>query len=189
VESTRIAVFGLGHVGCVTAACLARLHHFVIGVDSDPYKVSRIQNGLAPFYEPGLDEMVRDTVQNGHLSAVVSPDEALRDAEIAMICVGTPSEPNGDLGLGQLRRVVNDLAGCLAGRDRPLIVAVRSTVVPGTCEEIVLPAFSGRDWVRVVYNPEFLRQGCALCDFMEPSLVVAGGKDPEAVRRVADLYG
>ena len=188
MESTRIAVFGLGYVGCVTAACLARLHHFVIGVDSDPHKVSRIQDGLAPFYEPGLDEMVRDTVRNGHLSACMSPEEALRDAEIVMICVGTPSEPNGDLGLGQLRRVIHDLVCCLRGRARPLIVTIRSTVIPGTCEEVVLPAFSGHDGVTVVSNPEFLRQGCALRDFMEPPLLVAGGMDPKAVRRVADLY-
>jgi GDP-mannose 6-dehydrogenase len=172
----------------VTAACLARLDHSVIGVESDPHKVSRIQGGLAPFYEPGLDEIVRETVRNGHLSACRSPDEALRDAEIAMICVGTPSEPNGDLGLGQLRRVINDIVSCLGRRARPLIVAIRSTVIPGTCEEIVLPAFSGHDGVSVVSNPEFLRQGFALRDFMEPSLLVAGGMDPEAVRRVADLY-
>jgi GDP-mannose 6-dehydrogenase len=172
----------------VTAACLARLGHSVIGVDSDPYKVSRIQSGLAPFYEPGLDEMVREAVRTGYLSACISADEALSTAEIAMICVGTPSERNGDLGLGQLQRVLNDVVSCLGRRARPLIVAIRSTVFPGTCEEVVLPAFSGHLGVSVVSNPEFLRQGCALHDFMEPSLLVAGGMDPEPVRRVADLY-
>jgi GDP-mannose 6-dehydrogenase len=181
-------VFGLGYVGCVTAACLARLDHVVIGVDSDHFKVGRIQNGLAPFYEPGLDEMMGESVRNGHLSACVSADEALANAEVAMVCVGTPSERNGDLGLGQLRRVINDIAGCLSRRTTPLIVAIRSTVFPGTCEEMVLPAFSGHDGVSVVSNPEFLRQGCALRDFMEPSLLVAGGNDLEAIRRVADLY-
>jgi GDP-mannose 6-dehydrogenase len=188
VESTRIAVFGLGYVGCVTGACLARLDHSVIGVDSDPYKVSRIQSGLAPFYEPGLDDIVREAVRTGHLSACVSADEALSTAEIAMICVGTPSERNGDLGLGQLQRVLNDVASCLERRNRPLIVAIRSTVFPGTCEHVVLPAFSRHPGVSVVSNPEFLRQGCALHDFMEPPLIVAGALDREPARRVADLY-
>ena len=87
-QSSRIAVFGLGYVGCVTAACLASLGHKVIGVDSDSYKVEEIREGRTPFYEPGLDEIVRATVQNGYLSASSSAGDALRDAEIALLCVG-----------------------------------------------------------------------------------------------------
>jgi GDP-mannose 6-dehydrogenase len=187
-DPARIAVFGLGYVGCVTAACLAHVNHSVIGVDSDPHKVDNVKSGLAPFYEPGLEEIVRDTVNTGRLSACVSAAEALQDADIALLCVGTPSERTGNLGLDQLRRVVQDIAACLDHRSKPLIVAIRSTVFPGTCEDVVIPAFAGHRSVSVVSNPEFLREGCAVRDFMEPSLLVVGGADPQSARRVARLY-
>jgi GDP-mannose 6-dehydrogenase len=186
--SSRIAVFGLGYVGCVTAACLASLHHFVIGVDPDQHKIDSVRSGSAPFYEPGLEEIIRSAVQSGHLSACNSADEALLEADIALLCVGTPSERNGNLGLDQLRRVVQDIASRLSGRSKPLIVTIRSTVFPGTCEEVVMPAFAGHPQVTVVSNPEFLREGCAVRDFMEPSLVVVGGSHAESVRRVASIY-
>src|SRR5207302_200537 len=114
--------------------------------------------------------------------------DALADADIALLCVGTPSERNGNLGLDQLRRVMGDVAASLKRREKPLIVALRSTVFPGTCEEIVLPALAGHPAVTAVSNPEFLREGCAVKDFMEPSLVVVGGTDPASVARVAAIY-
>lgn len=187
-QSSRIVVFGLGYVGCVTAACLANLGHKVIGVDSDRYKIDQIREGRTPFYERGLDEIVRATVQSGHLSASSSAGDALREAEIALLCVGTPSERNGNLGLDQVRRVVQDIASHLAADSKPLIVAVRSTVFPGTCEEIVIPELAAHPEVRVVSNPEFLREGCAVRDFMEPSLIVVGGQDAAPVQRVASIY-
>ncbi len=187
-STMQIAVLGLGYVGCVTATCLAELGHRVIGVDKDEHKVQNVLNGQAPFYEPGLEELVKSNVAAGRLSATTAAEEGLGDADVALICVGTPSERNGNLGLEQLRRVVESLAGLAAGRTKPLIVAVRSTVFPGTCEEVVMPAFEGNAAVRVVSNPEFLREGAAMKDFMEPSLVVVGGEDRDAVRRVADLY-
>ncbi len=183
-----MAVLGLGYVGCVSAACLAHLGHRVTGIDRDEFKVRRVSDGQAPFYEPGLDELVRETAAGGRLRATTSVAEGLRDADIALICVGTPSERNGNLGLEQLRRVTAEIAVSLAGRTRPLVVAVRSTVFPGTCEEVVKPALAGRAQVSVVSNPEFLREGIAVADFMEPSLVVVGGDDAAAVRRVAALY-
>ncbi len=188
-DRARIAVFGLGYVGCVTAACLASLEHSVIGVDPDQHKVDNVRNGLAPFYEPGLEEIVKSAVSAGRLSACATAEEGLADADVALLCVGTPSERNGNLGLDQLRRVVHDIASCLHGRTKPLIVAIRSTVFPGTCEETVMPAFAGHAGVSIVSNPEFLREGCAVRDFMEPSLLVVGGFDDAAVRRVAGLYG
>ena len=184
----QIVVLGLGYVGCVTATCLAELGHRVIGVDKDEHKVTNVLNGQAPFYEPGLEELVKSNVAAGRLSATASAEEGVRDAEVALICVGTPSERNGNLGLDQLRRVVASLAQLAAGRTKPLIVAIRSTVFPGTCEEVVIPAFDGNAAVRVVSTPEFLREGAAMKDFMEPSLVVVGGQDRDAVQRVADLY-
>jgi GDP-mannose 6-dehydrogenase len=183
-----VAVLGLGYVGCVTAACLAKLGHKVTGVDRDEFKVGNVLAGKAPFYEPGLEEIVRETVAAGLLHATVSLEEGLAEADVALICVGTPSEANGNLGLGQLQRVAEEIAALLPGRDKKLVVTVRSTVFPGTCEDVVMRALGTKRIASVVSNPEFLREGTAVRDFMEPSLLVVGGPDPEAVQTVADLY-
>ena len=187
-QSQQIAVLGLGYVGCVTAACLSHIGHRVIGVDRDAFKVESVLAGRAPFFEPGLEELVRAGVASGRLSASVSLADALRDADVALICVGTPSEKNGNLGLDQLRRVAEEIQTNLAGRSKRLIVAVRSTVYPGTCEEVVQSAL-GKSMAAVVSNPEFLREGAAVKDFMEPSLLVVGGNDRSAVEQVAAIYG
>jgi GDP-mannose 6-dehydrogenase len=188
VQPQQVAVLGLGYVGCVTAACLAHVGHRVVGVDRDKFKVDSVLGGRAPFFEPGLEDLVRNAVSAGRLSASVSLAEALADADVALICVGTPSEKNGNLGLEQLRRVAAEIADLLPGRTKPLVAAVRSTVYPGTCEEVVLAAMGGSPMVSVVSNPEFLREGAAVKDFMEPSLLVVGGSDEAAVKRVASLY-
>jgi GDP-mannose 6-dehydrogenase len=185
---THIAVLGLGYVGCVTAACLANLGHRVTGVDKDEYKVQRVLAGQAPFYEPGLEQIIQVNVETGRLTATTKTAEGIQDADIALICVGTPSEKNGNLGLGQLRRVVEEIGDSLPGRSKPLIVAVRSTVFPGTCEEIVESALHGHKNVQIVSNPEFLREGTAVMDFIKPALVVIGGSSEEAVKRVARIY-
>lgn len=184
----RVAVLGLGYVGCVTAACLARLGHLVMGVDRDEFKVKSVLAGQAPFYEPGLAQMVSEMVAQGRLSASTSIAEGLSETDVVLICVGTPSAKNGNLGLEQLRRVMEELAGLLCQRSRPLTIAVRSTVYPGTCEEVVMSALARCRQVSVVSNPEFLREGTAVKDFMEPSLLVVGGADEAAMKRVAGLY-
>jgi len=183
----RIAVFGTGYVGCVSAASLASLGHQVIGVDRDLHKVDSILEGRAPFYEPGLDDLIAENVASGRLTASASPADALSDADIVLICVGTPPLRNGDQDLSQLRRAVAEIASCAARRTERLIVVIRSTVSPGTCEEIVMPIFAGTRCV-VVSNPEFLREGVAVRDFMEPGLLVVGGYDMDAMRRVAGIY-
>ncbi|HBY58243.1 MAG TPA: GDP-mannose dehydrogenase [Solibacterales bacterium] len=180
-----VAVVGLGYVGCVTAACLARLGHRVVGVDRDPHKVEAVLAGRAPFFEPGLEPLVAESVKAGRLSAVTSLAEALASSSIALLCVGTPSERNGNLNLDQLRRVCAEIGADLAKNPRRLVVAVRSTVFPGVCEDVVAPEVAGAP---VVSNPEFLREGAAVKDFMDPSLVVVGGSDPDAVGTVAGLY-
>ena len=182
----QVAVLGLGYVGSVTAAGLAHLGHRVVGVDRDRYKVDSIEAGRAPFYEPGLEELICSGRASGRLSATDAIEAALADSDIALICVGTPSEPNGNLGLEQLRRVSREIGQCLPGRSRPLIVAVRSTVFPGTCEEIAAEYLG--DLRFVAANPEFMREGNAVRDFLEPSLLVVGGEDRTVVERVAALY-
>jgi GDP-mannose 6-dehydrogenase len=187
-ESSRVAVLGLGYAGCVTAACLAATGHKVCGTDRDEHKVSSVRRGEAPFYEPGLAALVKENVAAGRLAACVSTAEAIADADIALLCVGTPSERNGNLRLDQLRRASEDLAAACAKRERPLVIGVRSTVFPGTCEQVVMPAFARLGGVSIVANPEFLREGAAVADFMKPALIVVGGSDPAAIRSVARLY-
>jgi GDP-mannose 6-dehydrogenase len=191
-HSRNIAVFGLGYVGSVTAACLAKLGHRVFGVDKDDIKIQSILAGKAPFYEPGLEPLIQETVAAGRLSAGRDTQAALEAADIALIAVGTPSAANGNLSLDQLERVFTEMRQHLLRRGapgaRPLIIAIRSTVFPGTTEEIattILPDVAGVSWVS---NPEFLREGTAVKDFFEPSLVVVGGADAPAVAAVADLY-
>jgi len=181
-------VLGLGYVGAVTAACLARLGHRVTGVDRDAYKVQSIQTGRAPFYEPGLTELIQEGVAGGRLSGLTSLEQALTDADIALICVGTPSERNGNLGLEQVRRVCGQIAVAWTEQTRQLIVAVRSTVFPGTCEQLAAECFGGSERFQVVSNPEFLREGNAVRDFLEPSLLVVGGSHRPSVEKVASLY-
>ncbi len=184
----NVAVLGLGYVGCVSAACLADLGHNVTGADRDEHKIRSVLDGKAPFYEPGLDDLVGRNVAAGRLTATTSTPDAIRRADVVLICVGTPSEKNGNLGLDQLRRVLSDIAACAPQLTKPLIVAIRSTVFPGTCEEVVAPVLRGMSNVRVVSNPEFLREGAAVKDFVEPSLLVIGGDDRAAVEKVASLY-
>lgn len=183
-----VVVLGLGYVGCVTAACLAELGHRVVGVDRDAYKVECVHEGRAPFFEPGLDELVAKNAAAGRLRASTRLADVLDEADVALICVGTPSDKNGNIGLEQLRRVCAELAELLPQRGRRLIVAVRSTVFPGTCEEIVMPALGNSHNAAVACNPEFLREGIAVRDFMEPSLVVVGSSDGAARQQVAGFY-
>lgn len=183
-----VCVFGLGYVGSVTAACLSQLGHKVTGVDRDEFKVRCLNNGDAPFVEPGLGEIISGAVQAGRLRATTNAEEGLKDADVALLCVGTPSESNGNLGLDQLYRVVEEIGVHLPRHGKRLIVAVRSTVFPGTCEDVVTANLSGKGDFAVVSNPEFLREGCAIKDFLEPSLLVVGGTDREAMQCVADLY-
>ena len=170
----NICVFGLGYVGSVTATCLAQLGHSVVGVDRDEHKVDSLNQRQAPFFEPNLEEMIRNNVDAGRLRASTSAAEGLADADVALLCVGTPSEASGNLGLDQLRRVVEEIGVLLEGRKKRLIVAVRSTVFPGTCQDVVEPLLAGKGSYAVVSNPEFLREGTAVKDFIEPSLLVIG---------------
>jgi len=186
-DKATIAVFGLGYVGCVTAACFARLGFRVLGVDVDGRKVRAVQEGKSPFYEPGLEPLLAKHLSTGLLTATLSAAGALQEADYAFLCVGTPSAANGNLDLDQLRKVALEIGSHLRGRTKPLTVVVRSTVFPGTCDEIVTPALYSK--ADVVANPEFLREGSAVQDFMEPSVVVVGSNSRAAADRVAALYG
>lgn len=185
---SNVAVLGLGYVGSVTAACLARLGHTVVGVDRDQFKVDCILNATSPFYEPGLEELIHEARTAGRLSASTRIQDALTDADVVLLCVGTPSERNGNISVEQLRRSCLEIAEGVKDRTRPLVVAVRSTSFPGTCEDTVGATLGSPEKISVVCNPEFLREGSAVKDFMNPSLLVVGGTNEQAMRVVAELY-
>lgn len=168
---------------------MANHGHSVTGVDRDQYKVDSVNGGESPFYEPELEELIQEGRRTGRLQATTSLAEALAVSEVALLCVGTPSEKNGNLGLEQLRRVAAEIAGHLPSRGgAPLVVAVRSTVFPGTCDEILGSLLGDQPGISIVSNPEFLREGTAVKDFLVPAMVVVGGENRAAVELVADLY-
>jgi GDP-mannose 6-dehydrogenase len=188
----RIAVFGLGYVGTVTAAGLASRGHEVCGVDVDSVKVEQLGFGRSPVVEPGIDELVATAVKRGALTATTDPVVALDQADVSLLCVGTPSMPQGGTDLRYLRRALHDIRGALAVSTPPAsgfhAVVVRSTVPPGTGDDLVSTSFasvapaSGWD-VGTAMCPEFLREGSGVADFFNPPLVVLGTAD----QRVTDL--
>jgi GDP-mannose 6-dehydrogenase len=188
VTQRNIIVMGLGYVGCVSSACLAEIGHNVLGVDRDQHKIAMIAQGLSPFYEPSLTELVERNVAAKRLRAGALTPEAVAEADVMLLCVGTPSQVNGNIDLGQLHRVSAEIADLVGERSKPLVVAVRSTVFPGTCEGLLSSVFANKPSVHLVSNPEFLREGAAVKDFMEPSLLVVGGTSDEAATMVAGLY-
>ena len=191
----RVSVFGLGYVGCVTAASLAKAGHQVTGVDLDGDKVDLVQAGSSPVIEPGLGDLIAEMVTAGRLSATRHPLTAVRNSEIALICVGTPGLPNGQLDVGALERVSLEIGRALARRIDPFTVVLRSTVLPGTTERVIVPALGARigaqarpgPAARVAVNPEFMREGVALRDFAHPPFTLIGCADPETASRVAAL--
>jgi GDP-mannose 6-dehydrogenase len=190
----RVSVFGVGYVGCVTAACLAREGHEVIGADVDPYKVAALNEGRAPFFEPGLSELVSEMVAAGRLRATGDHAYAVQHSDIALICVGTPTNSNGSIRLDYLRHVFTSIAKELKKKDDYYVVALRSTVLPTAIEEELIPLLeehsgkSVKQQVGFVYNPEFLREGVALKDFHDAPWTIIGSSDTKAGDLVASLY-
>ena len=180
----RVSVFGLGYVGSVTAACLARAGHRVIGVDTAAAKVDAINGGSSPIAEHGLGELIAAERAAGRLSATLSCEEAIASSELALICVGTPSRGNGQSDLGAVRRVAEQIGEALRGRGGVFTVVLRSTVLPGTTESVILPALragcGANVALQLAVNPEFMREGCALNDFAHPALTLVGGDDAAA---------
>ncbi len=190
----RVSVFGLGYVGCVSGACLARAGHHVMGVDVNPEKVALVKAGRSPIVEPGLAELMSQMVRLGRLDATLSTEEAVAASEAALICVGTPSRRNGALDTSALEGVSREIGRALALRDEPFTVVVRSTVLPGTTESLVVPALRSGGARRrgaplhVAVNPEFMREGSALRDFAHPPLTLVGAASPAAEAFLRALY-
>ena len=190
----RVSVFGLGYVGCVSAACLARDGHSVIGVDVNPLKVACVNAGRSPVIEPDLDGLVADGRRAGRLEATDNGPSAVARTDLSLICVGTPSMHNGSLDHRHVETVCREIGTALAHAPRNHAVVVRSTVLPGTTEERLVPIIerhsgrrAGTD-VPVYMNPEFLREGTAVADYSGPSYVVIGELDGNGGDRVEQLY-
>ncbi|HZE66543.1 MAG TPA: nucleotide sugar dehydrogenase [Sporichthyaceae bacterium] len=182
----NVAVLGLGYVGTVTAACLAVKDHRVIGVDVDAGKVSALANGRPPVIEPRLDAIVELAVRSDRLSASTVAADAVTDADITVVCVGTPSAIDGSTDLGQLSRAIGEVGDALRGRTRPHTVVIRSTVPPGTISDVVAPLLTQRSGrtlgtdLHVASCPEFLREGSGVADFFDPPFLVIGGEEAAA---------
>lgn len=190
----RIAIFGLGYVGAVTAAVLANQGHRVVGVDPNPTKVDLIGRGRSPVIEPGLDDLISKAAESGDLGATTDPDTAMTDAELSIICVGTPSLPNGGLDLTFVRRAAGDIGSRLGSAAHRHTVIVRSTMLPGSMEDTVIPAVEESSGWRagsefgMVFHPEFLREGSSLADYANPPFVIVGTDDQAAAAAVLALY-
>jgi len=190
----RVSVFGLGYVGAVSSACLARCGHEVIGVDVHATKVDHINAGESPILEEGISELIAEVVRDKRLRATRDAAEAVAGSDLSIVCVGTPSAPTGKLDLSYLASVSHEIGSAIGKKKAPHTVVVRSTVLPGTVEGQVLPileAASGRplgNGYHVFYNPEFLREGTAIADFFGPPMTIVGTMGPGPMDLVRDLY-
>lgn len=186
----RISIFGLGYVGVVTAACLARDGHQVIGVDLNPDKVALIARGESPIIEPGLADLLQQGVQSSCIQATVDASAAVMDSDISLISVGTPPMERGEPDLSYVISVCKDIALAVKQKNSPHVVMLRSTVPPGTleyCQELMAEV-CGPDLIQVAFNPEFLREGSAIRDYDCPPYTIIGTNSAIAEQAVRNLY-
>ena len=189
----RIAVFGLGYVGSVSAACLAERGHEVVGVDLSPTR-SRWSRRALPVVEERIGELIAEAVASGRLRATTDAAEAVAATDLALVCVGTPSSGNGSLSTVYLERVAEEIGAAIATLGRRYTVVFRSTMLPGTCEGTLIPLLEAASGLRagddfgVAVNPEFLREGTSVRDFYDPPKTVVGAGDALTADTVASLY-
>ena len=190
----NVSVFGLGYVGSVSAASFAADGHTVVGVDVNPDKVASVNEGRSPIVEKGLDALIKEGAASGRLRATTSTAEAVNATDLSLLCVGTPSRKNGSLDLAYLERVCDQIGAALRDKDGYHVVVVRSTVLPGTTHEVVIPTLqkaSGKKYgagFGVTVNPEFLREGTAIQDFRNPPLTLVGHNYKSDAQPTEALY-
>jgi GDP-mannose 6-dehydrogenase len=190
----RISVFGLGYVGTVCAGCLSAAGHDVIGVDVAPVKVEHINNGRSPIVEPEIGDLIEESVRKGRLAATTVAEDAVLSSDLSLVCVGTPSLPNGNLDSSYVERACEEIGASLRRKPAPHLVVVRSTLLPGTTDAILIPKLevaSGRRQgpdLGVCYNPEFLREGTSVRDFYNPPKIVIGQDAPANGEIIAEMY-
>jgi len=191
----NISIFGLGYVGAVSLACLARDGHSVIGVDIDAAKLELIRSGKTPVVEEGMVELMAQVAASGRVSVTTDVAQAVRSSEVSLICVGTPSAANGSQDQSALLQLARDLGRAMRDKSRGHVFVFRSTVVPGTVEDVLRPIIEresgktdGRDF-DVCFQPEFLREGTSIRDYDRPPFTVVGANSDTAISRLRELFG
>lgn len=191
----RISVLGLGYVGTVSAACLARDGHAVVGVDVDEAKLEMLRRGVSPIVEEGMPELVRSTVNSGRVTVTSDVAAAVHETDLTFICVGTPSKPNGSQDLSAVLRVCEQLGRALAEKQEYHLIVMRSTVTPGTLEERLRPVLESHSGKRdgvdfdLGFMPEFLREGTSIRDYDDPPYTIVGSRSKRACRLLRQLFG
>lgn len=191
----RISIFGLGYVGATTGACLAKEGHYVIGVDPQRVKLDLIMGGKSPIVEEGLEELIASGVSSGRLRATTDYRQAVAETDISLICVGTPSLPNGALRLDFVERVALEIGQAIRDKGSFHSVVVRSTVLPGTTEGVVTPILERETGGKageafgISMNPEFLREGVSIADYYNPPFTIIGTSTLEEFEKVRSMYG
>ena len=191
----NISIFGLGYVGAVSLACLARDGHRVIGVDVDQAKLDLIAAGKTPVVEDGMVDLMRDVVASGRVSVTTDVGDAIARSDLSLVCVGTPSAHNGSQDQGAMLRLAEDLGRALRHKDATHVIVFRSTLVPGTVEDVLRPIVereSGRkDGVdfHVCFQPEFLREGTSIRDYDKPPFTIVGANSEMAFSTLRQLFG
>jgi GDP-mannose 6-dehydrogenase len=191
----RISIFGLGYVGAVSLACLARDGHQVVGVDIDPVKLDLLSSGRSPIVEEGIQQLTAEVVRSGRVRVTSDVAAAIRDTDVSFVCVGTPSNANGSQNLDAMLRLAQQLGEALALKKAWHVIVVRSTVQPGTVEETVRPIIEEHSGLRagehfsLCFQPEFLREGSSIRDYDNPPFTVVGSDDQRALAQLRDLFG
>jgi GDP-mannose 6-dehydrogenase len=191
----RISIFGLGYVGAVSLACLSRDGHDVIGVDIDRDKLELLRAGKTPVVEEGMVELMQQVAASGRVSVTTDAEQAVRDSDISLVCVGTPSAANGSQDQGAILRLAEAMGRALAAKTEPHVVVFRSTVVPGTVEDVLRPiverASGKKDGVdfHLCFQPEFLREGSSIRDYDKPPFTIVGANHEHPVERLRALFG
>lgn len=186
----KISIFGLGYVGTVTAACLARDGHKVIGVDVNPQKVALLNAGVSPIVEPELGQLLSEGVAAGRIACTKNPEEAVAGSDVSLISVGTPSGENGEPDLNYVFEVCKEIGAAIQHKGTPHVIILRSTVPPGTLERCrtLLKDVVSNTPIHLAFNPEFLREGSAVRDYYLPPYTIIGTEDPVAKEVVQQMY-
>ncbi|HTL61757.1 MAG TPA: UDP-glucose/GDP-mannose dehydrogenase family protein [Nitrospira sp.] len=190
----RLSVFGLGYVGCVSSACFSHDGHEVVGVDTNALKVQIINEGRSPVVEPGVDDLMGAAIKEKRLRATTDAADAVHHSDLSLVCVGTPGQANGSLDLTYVKGACKQIGIALETKRRFHVVAIRSTMLPGTIHDTVVPTLEvysgkkhGRDFA-VAINPEFLREGTAIADFHHPPFTLIGADDGESASMLERMY-
>jgi len=192
--SLSVSIFGLGYVGSVSAACFASIGHKVIGVDVSRAKVEMLDSGRTPIIEARMSELVAEAKRASRLHATLDAGEAVSNSDVSFVCVGTPSLKNGKLDLSHIESVAREIGAAIRQKKSPHVFVLRSTVLPGTTQTVAIPILEkesgkkcGRDFT-VCYNPEFMREGSAVADFLNPPYTILGASDKSHLAPLRELY-